>query len=518
MARRRKRRSREKDDAIQGKRRTSSSGANFLSFILGMATTVTLVLWGYSVLNSDHAQADMAPAAVTESNGALGENYDEIDALMESKVPSEVSAKLMELNNWPRNAELPVRVSANRNRERVAKKLLRMDGLRETDREFAIESLIEALSAIYGMDLLHDLRDDQIGSQLKEVADQHLNDTNSQVVRSANLALLKYYAFEYVKYRKDEQYQNEQYQALEDSLFKVMADYSDDGYAVSNVKLIFKSLTRLHPEVCVKLTDLLVKKRSEYAGTKAEQLVADLADASLLFGARYPSMFENRWVNGQAGRDELFRTSLKLLSDKSTGRKVVDQVDIVAQWFEQQNKLTQARQIYQTMLDKAERSGKPQATETARRLGQNGLTRCDAFGNPADFSGIDIRGRRISSGRFAGRIVAVIFWSLKNARSQRELIQLHQEKTQYTSLPADIIAICIDEQPGREFGKIASQLSQFLSVDPACYATEGIPFTKQIPVTRIPHILLIDQQGIISDTNVPSDNLRAHIEHLAAKR
>lgn len=513
MARRRKRRSSQKKDTIQGKRRTSSAGANFLSFILGMATTVMLALWGYSVINADYATADIAPATVTGSNGVLGENYDEIDALMESNTPSEVSAKLMKLNDWPRDAELPVRVSANRSREKVAKKLLRMKGIRETDRIFAIDSLIEALSAIYGLDLFYNLHDKQIGIQLKEVAEQHLTDTSSQVVRSANLALLKYNAFEYVKYRKDELYQ-----PLEDSLFQVLAEYPDDIYSVSNVRLIFKSLTKLHPDVCVKLTNLLVKKRPEYVGTKADQLVADLADASILLETRYATMFENRWVNGKAGRDQLLRTSLKLISDKSAGRSVIEQVDMVAQWFEQQNKLDQALQIYQVMVDEADRPDNPVATETAERLGRNGLTRCDALGKPANFSGVDIKGRPISAGRFKGKIVAVVFWSLKDEASQKELIQLHQEKTLYSSQPAEIIAVCIDEKPGREFGKLAGQLFRFHSCDPASYVAEGIPFTQQVPVTRVPHILLIDQKGIISDTSVPGDNLRAHIEHLTTKR
>jgi hypothetical protein len=513
MARRRRRRSRKKKDVIQGKRRTSSAGANFLSFIFGMATTVMLVLWGYTAINSDYAQADIAPSDTkVKKEDLLGENYDEIDALMYSDNVAEVSAKLMDLNDWPRTAELPVRVSANRDREKVAKKLLRMNGLRETDRVFAIESLIEALSAIYGLDLFYNLHDNQIGDQLKQVAEQHAKDTSAQVVRSADLALLKYNAFEYVKYRKDELYQ-----PLEDSLLKVLAEYPDDIYSISNVRLIFKSLTRLHPDVCVKLTNLLVKSRSEYAGTKTDQLIADLADAAILLKTRYATMFENRWVNGKAGREQLLRTSLDLVANNAAGRSVIEQVDRVAQWFEQQDKLDQARDIYQAMAD-ATRPNDQIATETSRRLGQNGLTRCDALGQPIVYSGVDIKGQPFSSGRFQGKIVAIVFWSLNNSDSQQELIQLHQEKRQYSSLPAEIIAVCIDERPGSDFGNLAGQLNRFRSCDPANYATEGIPFTKQIPITQVPHVVLVDQQGIISDTNVPGDNLRSHIEHLATRR
>ena len=512
MARRRKRRSRKKSDSIQAKRRTSSAAANFFSFILGMATTVMLVLWGYSAINGEYAQADLAPEA-SGKNDVLGENYDELEALLESDSVPEVSAKLMDLNNWPRDAELPIRVSSNRDREKVAKKLLRMKGLRETDRVFAIDSLIEALSAIYGLDLFYNLNDKQIGSQLKEVAEQHVADTSSKVVRSSNLALLKYNAFEFVKYRKDELYQ-----PLEDTLFRILTEYPDDTYSISNVRLIFKSLTRLHPDVAVKLTNLLVKKRGEYTGTKADQLIADLADSSLLLKNRYSSMFENRWVNGKAGRDQLFRTSLQLVSDKSAGRAVIEQVDKVAQWFEQQNKLDRAREIYQTMVDDSNRPDNQIATKTSARLGRNGLVRCDAIGKAAKFSGVDIQGKALTKQRFNGKIVAVVFWSLKDEASQKELLQLHQEKAQFSSLPAEVVTVCIDKNPGPEFGKLASKLFRFRSTDPAEYESDGIPFTQQVPITRLPHILLIDQKGVISDTNVPGDNLRAHIEHLATKR
>ena len=513
MARRRKRRSRKKNDVIQTKKRTSSAGANFLSFIFGMATTVTLVLWSFSTINSRSAQADTAPDSDTAKKSVLGQDYDELEALMESRNVPEVSAKLMDLNDWPRGAELPVRVSSNRDREKVAKKLLRMDGIAESDRIFAIESLIEALAAIYGLDLFYNLNDKQIGDQLKEVAEQHINDTNEQVVRSSNLALLKYHAFEFVKYRKEDQYD-----ALEESLFSILDQYPNDGYTISNVRLIFKSLTRLHPDVSGKLTKLLLKKRNQYTGTRADQLVADLADASTLLETRYETMFANRWVNGKAGREQLLETSLKLVSDKSAGRALLEQVDKVAQWFEQQNNLDQAREIYQALLDEADRPDNPLATKTSRLLGQNGLTRCNSLGQPARFSGVDIRGRPITEARFKGRIVAVVFWSLKSSASQKELRQLHQEKTQISSQPADILAVCIDKDPGPEFGKLAEQLFRFNSFDPAKYGDTGIPFSGQVPVTRVPHIMLINQQGIICDTNVPGNNLRSHIEYLSTKR
>ena len=516
MPRRRKRRSRNKKrDVIQSGKRTSSAGANFLSFILGMATTVVLCLWGYTAINTSYVQAEVAPTPSAGNDRYSSDGYDEIEALMDSDTVSEVVAKLADLNDWPRAAELPVRVSANRKREKVAKKILRMNGLKESDRVFAINSLIEALSAIYGLDYYYGLRDRQVSVQLKEVAESHQNDTSAQVVRAAELALLKYHAFEYVKLKAPS---DEHYQSMESNLLKVLNHYPDDNFALSTVRLIFKHFGRSKPDLSIKLTDLLSEKRPEFAGTKADQLVADLADSAILLETRYVTMFENRWVNGQAGRDQLLRVSLKLLSDKSAGRTVIERVDQVAQWFEQQNKIERAREIYQTMLDEADRRDSPIAMKTAKELGQNGLTRCDSIGKPAIFSGVDIKGRPLTRQRYSGRIVAVIFWSLKDPACKEELLKLHQERTRYSSLPADFVTVCIDRNPGPEFGETVGKLSRFQSCNPAKYGADGVPFTKQVPVTTVPQILLIDQQGNISDTNVPSDNLRSHIEHLASRR
>lgn len=515
MSRRRKRKSRKKRDIIQSGKKTGSAGANFLSFILGMATTVAICLWGYTAITTEYVQAELAPAPSDKNDVFSSDGYDEIEALMDSDDVSEVVTKLAELNEWPRDAELPVRVSANRNREKIAKKILRMDGLKESDRVFAIDSLIEALSAIYGLDYFYRLGDQQVSIRLRDVAESHMNDTNAQVVRAADLALLKYHSFEYVKQKAPT---DEHYQSLESALFKVLDVYSNDNYALSNIRLIFKSLSRFKPDLSIKLTNLLLGKRPEYAGTKVDQLIADLADAAILLKTRYVTMFENRWVNGRAGRDQLLRESLKLLSNESAGRAVIDQVDEVAQWFEQQNKIERAREIYQAMVDEADRPDNSVATKTATMLGQNGLIRCDSVGTPAVFSGVDIKGRPISKQRYSGRIVAVVFWSVDDAASTDELLQLHQERTQYSSLPVDIIDVCIERNPGPKFAEMVKQLSRFQSCNPAKYNAGGVPFTKQVPITRVPQILLIDQQGIISDTNVPSDNLRSHIEHLASKR
>ena len=518
MSRRRKRRrkSSRSRSHIQASKKTSSPAANFLSFIFGMATTVVLSLWGYTALNTEYAQADTAPQETATKNlGFSSDGYDEMGALLDSDNVQRVVAKLVDLNDWPRGAELPVRVSANRNREKLAKKLLRMDGLKEADRVFAIDSLINALAAIYGLDYFYSMGDKRASEELREVAESHVNDTNAQVVRAADLALLKYHTFEYIKLKKPLE---ERYQTVESSLLKVLDSYPNDESTVSDVKLIFNSLRKRGTRLNAKLTKLLVKKRPDYANTRVDRLIADLIDASLMQGTRYVTKFENRWVDGQAGRDQLLSISLELISNKSTGEDVIKQVDRVAQWFEQQNRIERAREIYQTMADEAERPNNPAAMKTASRLGQNGLTRCDALGKAAVFSGSDIEGRPLTKNRFSGRIVAVIFWSLKDAASKEELLQLHRERAQYSSLPADIVAVCIDRNPGTEFGEIVSQMIRFKSCDPAKYGADGIPFTKQVPVTQVPQILLIDQQGNISDTNVPSDNLRSHIEHLASKR
>ena len=520
MPRRRKRRSRNKKrDAIQTGKRTSSAGANFMSFILGMATTAVLCMWGYTVINTESVQADIAPTPLaqndTQNDKFSSDGYDEIAALMDSDNVSVAVAKLADLNDWPRAAELPVRVSANRDREKVAKKILRMDGLKESDRVFAIDSLIEALSAIYGLDYYYNLGDRQVSVQLREVAESHVNDTNAQVVRAAELAILKHDAFEHVKLKAPS---DESYQTLESTLLKVLDRYKNDNFALSNIRLIFKHFGRSKPDLSLKLTELLQAKRREFAGSKVEQLVADLTDAAILQQTRYATMFENRWVNGQAGRDQLLRVSRKLLANKSAGRSVIEKVDQVAQWFEQQNKIGRARQIYRAMLDEADRSDSPIAMRTAKTLGQNGLTRCDAIGQPAVFSGVDIEGRPLTRQRFSGRIVAVIFWSVKDAGAKEELLKLHKERTQYSSLPADVVDVCIERNPGKEFAETVQNLTRFKSCNPAKYGADGVPFTKQVPITRVPQILLIDQQGNISDTNVPSDNLRSHIEHLASQR
>jgi len=480
-----------------------------------MATTVMLALWGYTASKASYAQADIAPTENIKSNIASGESYDEVEALMDSNNIAGVVAKLSELNKWPKDAELPVRVSANRNREKIAKKLLRMDGLSESDRVFAIDALIESLAAIYGLDFYYNLNDRLIADQFQTVAQSHLNDTDDKIVRSAELALLKLHAFEFLKSKSPS---DEQYQGLEDSVFHFLTAYSNDSLALSNVKLIFKSMSHFKPDVCVKLTNLLVGKRTEYTGTKADQLVADLADASLMLETRYETLFENRWVNGQAGRDQLMRVSLKLLSNQSAGRAVIEKVDQVAQWFEQQNKLDRAGEIYQALVDEANRPNDPVATKTANKLGRNGLIRCDAVGQAIEFTGVDIQGRPLSTARFKGRIVAVVFWSVNDTDSIDELVQLHREKAQYSSLPAETIAICIENNPGKVFVKTVESLKRFIICDPAEYSSAGIPFMKQVPVTQVPQIILIDPNGNLSDTNVPGDNLRSHIEHLASKR
>jgi hypothetical protein len=469
-----------------------------LAFVLGIGTTVMGTLAGYAAYHAEPVEAKrVVDGAVIVTDG-LNTETKQFNSLLRSNDVAEVADTLLELNNWPRKARLPVKISANRKREQLANKLLSMDGISETDRELAIDSMIESLTAIYGLDLFHDLKDRQIGEELSGVAGQYVDDPSPSIRRSARLAMLKYHAFEYLKYRRPELHQ-----PMEDSLLKMLSDYPNDPFVQSNVKLVFKRIAQIDPNTYKRLSQALLAKRSEFEGTGVMPMLVGLGDRMVLLETRYTEQFENRWVNGAEGQRQLLETSLQLAREPSVGIDVIEEIDRVGQWFESVNKLDQARQIFQALASSPQRFGGDEATRLSKTLGEQGLTRCGSLGKPAEFTGYDVRGRALTAERFRGRVVVVVFWSVRDSESKQEMRLLHSEKGFYGSLPVDVIAVCVDRDPTKSFGATIETLNRFICTDPAKYGESGIPFTKQCPISRVPQIMLINQQGQLVDANVP---------------
>lgn len=190
---------------------------------------------------------------------------------MRSEDADEVADALLKANDWPRDAELFVRTSENRKRTQLADRLLNLGEPASNHRELAINSKIDALAAIYGLKLLHNLDDEEIEQELHEWCERFINDPTDVVQRNARLGLLKYHVFQHVKHNTVQDAKNAEAQLLE-----VLQRFPDDDVCLQTVTLIFKSSARLKPEFRIKMIEALQSNINRFKGTATEHFILDL--------------------------------------------------------------------------------------------------------------------------------------------------------------------------------------------------------------------------------------------------
>ena len=195
----------------------------------------------------------------------------------------------------------------------------------------AINSQISALSVIYGLDLQHKLKTPNVGVNLLAAAKTHLNDPNPKIEQVARLAELKVEAFEYVKRIG----QGSDREKVEKRLTSLLNDYPDNELVLSNIRLILIAIVGFDRDAGIEFMREIAAKSDEFKAEKTQAMLRTLHDTATLLECNYEERFENRWINGRSGQRELLETSLSLLRDRQSGKEIIQRVDRVASWFEQ---------------------------------------------------------------------------------------------------------------------------------------------------------------------------------------
>ena len=196
---------------------------------------------------------------------------DEFLQAIESEDPDVVFNALIKANDWPRRAETPVRVSANRKRVQLADRLLNLGEPANNHRELAVNSKIEALAAIYGLDYFHSLRDKEIGKELRDCCRQFADDSNDFLQRNARLGLLKYHVFEHTKHETDKEAD-----AAKAELLEVLKRYPDDDVCLETVRLILKSTAKTKKSFQIQLIEVLQLNLEQFKDTATEDFILDI--------------------------------------------------------------------------------------------------------------------------------------------------------------------------------------------------------------------------------------------------
>ncbi len=499
---------RESKSQLIPKKHVDSPFLNFFSLIAGLVIAITLLLMLIDQFRDPSAKLENSKT--TGQGSILATPPGAPPQTLEDSSAEELNQMLVASNNWDRRVPLTAQIASNRNRVRIAEALLNAQPS-SAQRELAILSKIEALSVIYGTQFLSKLDTQQAGADFREAAQEFQDDADAEIAKTARLSIVKVDSFEFVRNGSVGTFQ-----PTNERILMLLRDYPDDEYIIASIKLIMISLLGVDRESSLDIMRNLVTHQSEFESAKTAELFGFLADEIKLTQSNIRTLFENRWVNGIPGQRELAKVAVALAADPTGGLEVLNQIDLIANWFEQVKQYETAEQIYQAMLESAEQRESVKAAVTASEYSRNGLTRCKLVGQPIEFEATLDTGEKLSSQDLQNQVCVIIFWATDDSSSFSSVVEFHNQSQSrpMRGKRVRVFAYCTNETSGKSLRSARTQLGNFKILVNAPNENGSPTLLQKCPVSSLPYAMIIDRRGNVSAVNVPLDELRTAVDFL----
>ncbi len=500
-----KRRRRSSKSPIKKAKKVDSNFVNFLSFVIGLATSLMLIALIYKTFDPNARYSTNKIDANPEIEIQLTD-YDEIVA---NDSPSELVNFLIKMEDWPRTASLPARFEFQRKRIDIAKQLL-THKLDDVSREIAIVSKIEAASQLYGMDFIskvatQDENSIDFAELLRTAIGDYPNDSNLNVARDALLALAKLSFYEFSK-TKDNAYLDD---ALE-AVIRLVQDHPDIESITVTRDLVTRLLQKDDEEQGHQLIAKLFETFKESDVDDARNLAIELNDRSIFKRHDFNHILSNRRVLGDRGRKQITEAMLKMLDYPELGLLFFDIATTAINWLDECSSFENTKLIYQKMVDVSGKLVNPEVQLIAKTKGVNGLKRIIATSSAIEFSDQATDGTTVSNEQLLGTLTVVFYWSAKDSSSKSMVEKFGQELNRDYANNLNVIAVCVDPAPTPAVVKRLTRLN-------AKQLGNNSELAKVFPVETLPYIAIFDHNGHAKKISIKLPNLETQIGFLRSQ-
>jgi hypothetical protein len=489
-------------------------------------TSLFLLMMGVNELRTSQKIDEVLTAAEADATtGAVSRKIGEedFDTILASGSVEQLAKLLEQVNNWDHRTSAGGQISENQKRVEVATRLLQMPLDKEL-REDAIKAKFDALSIMYGVDIVKSMNLPNIAPNLQAFSETHRDDPNPEIAQLAKLSAVKVNTFEFLK--KCGRGEQAHVQPVADGILQLMRDYPDDSLVRSNLQLIVTAVTNTAPQVGRDLIRALVSHVDEFKNPEIVNYFDSLNDELLLIDSGFKKLFGNRFVNGNSGRKELQACLISLAGNPVGGKKLLNTVVVGANWFEEANYFEGADEVYRAMAGSAASRISPESAALAERLGNAGLARCGLPGKKWQFNGKLIGDltwqKNLEVEKLAGRVVVVIFWSVDDRNSLAVIRKFHSKAKELAFKNVAVLAVCVDKKIDDKHSVSLQGLPSYIAVGYPS-GVESLPASEismleQCPVENVPFALVIGSQGFVQAVNVPMDELKTATEYAVLKQ
>lgn len=490
----------------------AEAGVYLPAFIFGLVTTLLLGLLALGRFSPSIQQEIVANPAKAPTASVSRKKSDRFGRLVELSSIKDLTAMLVELGQagiqTPSKFEIETKC---RQKIAVADELLTRN-LTEKNRAFAIEAKIGALSVIYGLGFSKDLSGPDATEDLKVFASTFLVDSNPRVARVAALAQFKQLSFERLKPGQDSSVD-----VVCETMMDLLKKFPDDPLVVATIQQVINYYIEKETDDAVLMVGQLDERTRELDAEPVRKMLNLLQGNLMISVSGYQEAFNNRWINGVEGNENLVRLSQQLLQDERCNSWVIEDVDQVARWLEQQAYYESAEAIYRSLSETTELSKGSDAellSGNAIHFGRNGLARLNLVNAKIDLDQVQYNQIPVDLSSLTGRVVVLLFWSKENKDSIQGLLQACETTKSWRRRGGKLLAISIDE-------KVDSKLLAEVAASAGVIFGNGDIETKganqvweQCPTEVLPRAMLIDRNGVVVDIDVPISQIQTQANFL----
>lgn len=490
----------------------AESGVYLPAFLLGLVTTLLLSLLALGRFFPLAPQGVVAKPAEARVASGSSLKSDRFARLVELSSIEDLTAMLVELGRaeiqTPSQFEIETK---SRQKIAVADELLTRK-LSEKNRALAIETKIGALSIIYGLGFSKDLSGPDATEDLRVFASSFLVDSNPRIARVAGLAQFKQLAFERLKPG-----QSTSAEVVGETMIDLMRKFPDDPLVVATIQQVINYYIEKEIDDAVLIVGQLDERKQEFDTESVRKMLNFLKGNLMISVSGYQAAFNNRWINGVEGNENLVRLSKQLLQDDRCNTWVIEDVDQVARWLEQQAYYESAATIYRSLAETTQPLDEIDdelLSLKAIRLGQNGLKRLDLVNSKLDLNQVQYNQNSVDLSSLTGRVVVLLIWSSEDKDSIKGLLKACENTTSWRRRGGKLLAISVDEKSDGELLREASAAAGVFFGNGSIHKKGANPVWEQCPTDVLPRAMLIDRSGVVVDIDVPISQIQTQANFL----
>lgn len=399
---------------------------------------------------------------------------------------------------------LPNQITQLKEQLQLGQRLIELDA-DEDSRKFGVNAKLDSLIFLDTLNLVYNLNDSSFRGLLFEFAQTKLDEEDMAIRRKAHLGICLSLTHDYSRNPTDETFA-----ALLDQFKVSTPTLSDDlPSAVSLARLVTLATTSPRKDHVLELMDYAGAEFKKSENEQVRSLGAKFHDDIFVGDFDFNAMADQMLTGSEDSLNQLALAVDAVTANSQISEIPFSKVLSLAENLSQIGKDELRQEYVDRLRDASKRAGNDDVSARIQEVFADFDKRNSLTGKRFDLAGNQFDGQPLDVARLDGKIVAVVYFGLRHRASQ-ELLSRLNDYEYLVSEGVEFVLICVRDYVKPE---ALASLAQMRGVNVATKSSAP-GYQDQCPVSKVPYVVILDQQHTVVAVNINVDKMRAQLEKL----